>query len=95
MPLCLQNSGKYLGKRFLELRNQAYEDETMLSDAEKAFAETSNMEYKNLNMVGQWEVETLFDPYYDNIGGKLIDVRSVRDPTFVDPEKREKSKILE
>ena len=95
MPLCLQNQGKYLSKRFAELTQQAYEDETMLSDEEKLFAETSSMIYKNLNQVGQWEVETIPDPYYDTTGGELIDVRPLIDPTNKSETERRKNKILE
>lgn len=77
MPLSHANSGKYLSKRFADLRQRAYEDETQLSDQEKAFAETSNMEYKNLNKVGQWEIETQPIPWYDSMPGKLVDIRNL------------------
>jgi hypothetical protein len=77
MPLSHANSGKYLTKRFEELRNTAYEDESILSDQEKLFAETNNLPYKNLNRVGMWEIVTQPEPWYDSMPGKLVDVRRI------------------
>lgn len=88
MPLCHGNSGKYLSKRFAELRVQAYNDESLLSDNEKDFAETSNMTMKDMNKSGMWEVETQPMAWYDSPGGKLIDIRTIIDPTFEDEKKR-------
>lgn len=84
----MSGSGKYLSKRFNELRDMAYEDESLLSDDEKAFAETSSMTVKNQNPIGMFEIEAQPDPWYDSMPGKLLDVRRLNDRTL--PEEKNK-----
>jgi hypothetical protein len=82
MPMCHGNSGKYVSKRFEELRVQAYNDLTVLSDTEKDFAETSNMPITSVNGVGQFEIMTQPMAWYDSPGGTLIDARTLRDKSI-------------
>jgi hypothetical protein len=82
MPMCHGNSGKYVSKRFEELRVQAYNDLTVLSDTEKDFAETFNMPITSVNGVGQFEIMTQPMAWYDSPGGKLIDARTLRDKSI-------------
>jgi hypothetical protein len=89
MVLGMSGTGKYLSKRFNELRDMAYEDESLLSDDEKAFAETSSMTVKNQNVVGMFEIEAQPDPWYDSMPGKLLDVRRLNDRTL--PEEKNKN----
>lgn len=82
MVLDMTGTGKYLSKRYYELRNEAYDDESMLSDSEKDFADTSLMTVKDVNPIGGNEVETQPMPWYDSVQGKLIDIRTIADPTL-------------
>lgn len=81
-PLCHGNSGKYLTKRFHELRDMARDDLTALSADEQSFAETSTLPYVNMNQPGAHEIETQPMEWYDTHGYKFIDSRVLKDPTF-------------
>jgi len=82
MVLDMTGSGKILTKRYFELHNEAYDDESLLSDQEKTFADTANMTIKDVNPIGGNEVELHPSPWYDMQPGKLIDIRKIADPTL-------------